>query len=175
MPSSDNAANDAAGPLAGIRVLDLTRALAGPFCTMILGDFGADVIKVEPTPDGEMIRAWGPFDRDIGVYYLSVNRNKRSLALDFRNPDGLRLLRRLATQVDVLVENFKPGTVEAMEMTYDALMPANPRMIYASITGFGRDGPYGTWSGFDQIAQGIMVVAVMLLWLRHLGRVTPAR
>ena len=155
MPSSDNAANDAAGPLAGIRVLDLTRALAGPFCTMILGDFGADVIKVEPTPDGEMIRAWGPFDRGIGVYYLSVNRNKRSLALDFRNPDGLRLLRRLAAQVDVIVENFKPGTVEAMEMTYDALMPANPRMIYASITGFGRDGPYGTWSGFDQIAQGM--------------------
>ena len=74
MPSSDNAANDAARPLAGIRVLDLTRALAGPFCTMILGDFGADVIKVEPTPDGEMIRAWGPFDRGIGVYYLSVNR-----------------------------------------------------------------------------------------------------
>lgn len=155
MPSSDNAANDATGPLAGIRVLDLTRALAGPFCTMILGDLGADVIKVEPTPDGEMIRAWGPFDRGIGVYYLSVNRNKRSLALDFRNPEGLRLLRGLAAQVDVLVENFKPGTVEAMEMTYDALHPTNPRMIYASITGFGRDGPYGTWSGFDQIAQGM--------------------
>ncbi len=151
MPSSDNAA----GPLAGIRVLDLTRALAGPFCTMILGDLGAEVIKVEPTPDGEMIRTWGPFDRGIGVYYLSVNRNKRSLALDFRNPEGLRLLRGLAAEVDVVVENFKPGTVEAMEMTYDALLPANPRMIYASITGFGRDGPYGTWSGFDQIAQGM--------------------
>lgn len=155
MPSPDNAANDAQEPLAGIRVLDLTRALAGPFCTMILGDLGADVIKVEPTPDGEMIRAWGPFDGGISVYYLSVNRNKRSLALDFRNPEGLRLLRGLAADVDVVVENFKPGTVEAMEMTYEALRPANSRLIYASITGFGRDGPYGTWSGFDQIAQGM--------------------
>ncbi len=122
---------------------------------MILGDLGADVIKVEPTPDGEMIRAWGPFDRGVGVYFLSVNRNKRSLALDFRNPEGLRLLRRLAAEVDVIVENFKPGTVDAMEINYDALLPANPRMIYASITGFGRNGPYGTWSGFDQIAQGM--------------------
>ena len=155
MPSSDNAANEATGPLDGIRVLDLTRALAGPFCTMILGDLGADVIKVEPTPDGEMIRTWGPFDHGIGVYYLSINRNKRSLAIDFRNPEGLRLLRGLAAQVDVLVENFKPGTVEAMEIGYDSLHPTNPRMIYASITGFGRDGPYGTWSGFDQIAQGM--------------------
>ena len=129
MPSSDHGTNHATGPLAGIRVLDLTRALAGPFCTMILGDLGAEVIKVEPTPDGEMIRAWGPFDRGIGVYYLSVNRNKRSLALDFRNPEGLRLLRGLAAEVDVVVENFKPGTVEAMEMTYDALLPANPRKI----------------------------------------------
>jgi len=139
----------------GLKVLDVASWIAAPVAATILGDLGADVIKVEPTPNGEMIRAWGPFDRGIGVYYLSVNRNKRSLALDFRNPEGLRLLRRLASQVDVLVENFKPGTVEAMEMTYDALLPANPRMIYASITGFGREGPYGTWSGFDQIAQGM--------------------
>ena len=160
MSSSDNAA----GPLAGLRVLDLTGALARPFCTMILGEFGADVIKVEPTPDGEMIRAWGPLDRGIGVYYLSVNRNRRSLALDYRDAEGLRLLRGLianhlawakAAEVDLVVENFKPGTIEAMEMTYDVLLPADPRMIYASTTGFGRDGPYGTWSGFDQIAQGM--------------------
>jgi crotonobetainyl-CoA:carnitine CoA-transferase CaiB-like acyl-CoA transferase len=155
MPWPDNAANNATGPLAGIRVLDLTRALAGPFCAMILGDLGADVIKVEPMPDGEMIRAWGPFDDGVSVYYLSVNRNKRSLALDFRNPDGLRLLREMAAEADIVVENFKPGTVDAMEIGYDALLPANPRIIYASITGFGPDGPYGTWSGFDQIAQGM--------------------
>ena len=83
------------GPLDGIRVLDLSRALAGPFCAMILGDLGADVVKVEPTPDGEMIRGWGPFDRDISTYYLSANRNKRSLALNFRDPEGIAVIRKM--------------------------------------------------------------------------------
>lgn len=142
-------------PLQSIRVLDLTRALSGPFCTMILGDLGADVIKVEPTPDGEMIRAWGPFHGGIGVFYLSVNRNKRSLAVDFRDPRGLELLRRLAGEVDVLVENFKPGTPENLGLDYETLRAKNPKLVYGSITGFGRDGPYGTWPGFDQIAQGM--------------------
>ena len=142
-------------PLHAIRVLDLSRALSGPFCTMILGDLGADVNKVEPTPGGEMMRAWGPFHNGIGVFYLSVNRNKRSLAVDFRSPDGLAILHRLATQVDVIVENFKPGTAEKLGLDYDALREVNPRLVYASITGFGRDGPYGTWPGFDQIAQGM--------------------
>ncbi len=142
-------------PLESIRVLDLTRALAGPFCTMILGDLGADVIKVEPTPDGEMIRQWGPFDRGISVYYLSVNRNKRSLALNFRDPGSKALLRRLAGEVDVVLENFKPGTADKLGLAYDTLAEANPRLIYASITGFGHDGPYGHWAGFDQIAQGM--------------------
>jgi len=142
-------------PLEAIRVLDLTRALSGPFCSMILGDLGADVIKVEPAPDGEMMRDWGPFHEGIGVFYLSVNRNKRSLAVDFRDPKGLELLRRIASQVDVLVENFKPGTPERMGIDYDSLKVKNPRLIYGSITGFGGDGPYGTWPGFDQIAQGM--------------------
>jgi formyl-CoA transferase len=142
-------------PLEAIRVLDLTRALSGPFCSMILGDLGADVIKVEPAPEGEMIRDWGPFHEGIGVFYLSVNRNKRSLAVDFRDPKGLELLRRIASQVDVLVENFKPGTTNRMGIDYDTLKVKNPRLIYASITGFGSDGPYGTWPGFDQIAQGM--------------------
>jgi crotonobetainyl-CoA:carnitine CoA-transferase CaiB-like acyl-CoA transferase len=142
-------------PLESIRVLDLTRALAGPFCTMILGDLGADVIKVEPTPDGEMIRQWGPFDQGISVYYLSVNRNKRSLALNFRDPGSKALLRRLAGEVDVVLENFKPGTADKLGLAYDTLAEANPRLIYASITGFGHDGPYGHWAGFDQIAQGM--------------------
>jgi crotonobetainyl-CoA:carnitine CoA-transferase CaiB-like acyl-CoA transferase len=142
-------------PLESLRVLDLTRALSGPFCTMILGDLGADVIKVEPTPAGEMIRAWGPFHGGIGVFYLSVNRNKRSLAVDFRHPKGLALLTRLACESDVLVENFKPGTAKTLGIDYDTLRSGNPRLIYASITGFGRDGPYGTWPGFDQIAQGM--------------------
>jgi crotonobetainyl-CoA:carnitine CoA-transferase CaiB-like acyl-CoA transferase len=142
-------------PLENIRVLDLSRALSGPFCTMILGDLGADVVKVEPTPDGEMMRGWGPFHEGIGVFYLSINRNKRSLAVDFRSEEGLRLLRTLATRADVLVDNFKPGTTRAMGLDYESLRGENPRLIHASITGFGAEGPYGTWPGFDQIAQGM--------------------
>jgi crotonobetainyl-CoA:carnitine CoA-transferase CaiB-like acyl-CoA transferase len=142
-------------PLENVRVLDLSRALSGPFCTMILGDLGADVVKVEPTPDGEMMRGWGPFHEGIGVFYLSINRNKRSLAVDFRSEQGLRLLRTLATQADVLVDNFKPGTIGAMGLDYASLRGENPRLIHASITGFGAEGPYGTWPGFDQIAQGM--------------------
>lgn len=142
-------------PLDGLRVLDLSRALAGPFCTMILGDLGADVVKVEPLPDGEMIRGWGPFDRGISTYYLSINRNKRSLALEFRDARALELLRDLGRVADVLVENFKPGTMEDMGLSCDALRAANWRLIYANITGFGRDGPYGHWPGLDQIAQGM--------------------
>jgi crotonobetainyl-CoA:carnitine CoA-transferase CaiB-like acyl-CoA transferase len=142
-------------PLAGVRVLDLSRALAGPYCAMILGDLGADVVKVEPTPSGEMIRSWGPFDRGISVYYLSVNRNKRSLALNFRAPQALELLREMARSADVLVENFKPGAMEEMGLGYDRLSAENPRLVYANVTGFGRDGPYGDWPGVDQIAQGM--------------------
>jgi crotonobetainyl-CoA:carnitine CoA-transferase CaiB-like acyl-CoA transferase len=142
-------------PLAGIRVLDLSRALAGPFCATILGDLGADVVKVEPSPGGEMIRSWGPFTKGISVYYLSVNRNKRSLAVDFRNPASLDLLRDMAATADVVVENFKPGTMEKMGLSYDTLRAANSKLVYAGITGFGRDGPYGDWPGLDQIAQGM--------------------
>ena len=142
-------------PLAGLRVLDLSRALAGPFCAMILADLGADVIKIEPTPDGEMVRGWGPFQDGISVYYLSIHRNKRSLAVNFRDPKGLDLIRRLADGADILVENFKPGAMADMQMEYAALAARNPRLIYASITGFGATGPYGGWPGVDQIAQGM--------------------
>ena len=142
-------------PLHGLRVLDLSRALAGPYCTMILADLGADVVKVEPSPKGEMIRSWGPFADGISVYYLSVHRNKRSLAIDFRKPEGIALIADLASKSDILVENFKPGTMEEMGLGYDKLKQANPRLIYANITGFGRDGPYGDWPGVDQIAQGM--------------------
>ena len=142
-------------PLNGIRVLDLSRALAGPFCSMILGDLGADVVKVEPLPDGEMIRGWGPFDREISTYFLSVNRNKRSLALNFRDPEGLRTLNQMAQSVDVLVENFKPGAMEEMGLSFETLRQHNPGLIYANVTGFGRDGPYGDRPGLDQIALGM--------------------
>jgi crotonobetainyl-CoA:carnitine CoA-transferase CaiB-like acyl-CoA transferase len=142
-------------PLAGVRVLDLGRALAGPFCSMILADLGCDVIKVEALPDGDLTRGWDPFDRGVSCFFLSVNRNKRSLAVDFRNPEGLALLRELAVQCDVVVENFKPGTMAAMDLSWEALSAANPRLVFASITGFGSEGPYGDWPGVDQIAQGM--------------------
>ena len=140
-------------PLSGVRVLDLTRALAGPFCTMILGDLGADVIKVEPIA-GDMIREWGPFDRGTSAYYLSGNRNKRGIAVNFRDPAALDVLRGLARSCDVVVENFRAGAMEAMGLAYETLAAANPRLVYASVTGFGRTGPAGGRPGFDQIAQG---------------------
>ena len=141
-------------PLHGVRVLDLSRALAGPFCTMILGDLGAQVLKVEPTPQGDFIRSWGPFDRGESAYFLSTNRNKRSIALDFRHPDSRDLLAEWALQCDVVVENFKPGTVEAMGLGYESLAKRHPRLVYASISGFGSGGPLSHLPGFDQIAQG---------------------
>jgi len=140
-------------PLEGIKVLDLTRALSGPFCTMILGDLGANVIKVEPI-DGDMMRQWGPFDRTESVYYLTGNRNKRAIAIDFRSAEGIELIKELAKECDVVVENFKPGSMDAMGLNYEKLAEINPRLIYMSITGFGKDGPNADQPGFDQIAQG---------------------
>lgn len=140
-------------PLAGVRVLDLTRALAGPFCTMILADLGADVVKVEPL-EGDMIREWGPHDRGESAYYLSGNRNKRGMAVNFRSPRGLELLREMARHCDVVVENFRPGSAKAMGLDHESLAAVKPDLIYASITGFGSSGPAGSLPGFDQIAQG---------------------
>ena len=142
-------------PLEGVRILDLTRALAGPFCTMILGDLGATVIKTEPTQGGDMSRSWGPYHDGIGIFYLSINRNKQSLAVNFREPRGLELLQQLARDADAVVENFKPGTTKTIGLDYDTLVKDAPRLIYTSITGFGTDGPYGQWPGYDQIAQGM--------------------
>lgn len=142
-------------PLAGIRVLDLSRLLAGPFCTTILGDLGADVIKVEALPGGDLSRGTPPSDRGESVFFLSVNRNKRSVAIDFRRPDGLDLIRELAAASDVVVQNFKPGTMEDMGLDYETLKANNPRLVFAGVSGFGRTGPYGRLPGVDQIAQGM--------------------
>lgn len=141
-------------PLAGLKVLDLTRALSGPFSTMILGDLGAEVVKVEPMPHGDMVRQWGPFDEDISVYYLSANRNKKGMGVDFRSPEGLALVRRLALASDIVVENFKVGTMDRMGLGYGSLSAEKPELIMASISGFGSKGPAREWAGFDQIAQG---------------------
>ena len=140
--------------LQGVKVLDLTRALSGPFCSMTLADFGADVIKVEPFPGGDMSRTWGPFDRGVSTYFLSCNRNKRSLCVDFRNPQGLEVVSRLIETADIVLENFKPGTMDKMGLGYGTLSGRNPRIIMGSISAFGADGPLRDWPGFDQIAQG---------------------
>lgn len=144
-----------AASLHGIRVLDVTRMAAGPFCTMILADMGADVVKVEPYPKGDLLRGFGPFDEGEGTYFLSINRNKRSLAIDFRTDEGLAILRKMALQADVLVENFKPDVARQIGIDYASLKDENPRLVYASISGFGANGPYGGWPGVDQIAQGM--------------------
>jgi crotonobetainyl-CoA:carnitine CoA-transferase CaiB-like acyl-CoA transferase len=141
-------------PLAGIRVLDLTRALAGPFASMILGDLGADIVKIEPADGGDMTRGWGPFAGGQSIYYLSANRNKRSLAVDFRDPGGLAAIRRIAQGCNVVIENFRPGIAAAMGLDYAELRKSNPALVYASISGYGSDGPARDWPSFDQIAQG---------------------
>lgn len=142
-------------PLRGLKVLDLTRALAGPFCTMILGDLGARVDKVEPVGTGDMSRTWGPFDRGESTYFLCANRNKRSLALDFRKPQANDLLRRMVLQADIVVENFRPGVMQRMGLSFEDLRRDNPRLICISLSGFGSRGPYSDRAGFDQIAQGM--------------------
>ena len=139
-------------PLAGIRVLDLTHALAGPYCTMLLGDLGADIIKVEP-PSGDQSRQWGPpFINGESSYFLSVNRNKRSVVLDLKSPAALAVAEALAMACDVVVENFKPGTMARLGLDAEKLQGRKVGLVYASISGFGQDQP--TLAGYDQIAQG---------------------
>jgi crotonobetainyl-CoA:carnitine CoA-transferase CaiB-like acyl-CoA transferase len=142
-------------PLQGIRVLDLSRFLAGPFCTTILGDLGAEIIKVEALPRGDPYRTSPPFHDGESVSFLAIHRNKRSIAMDLRKPETIELLKEFADKVDVVVENFRPGTMDKMGLSYELLSQRNPRLIYAGITGFGRTGPYGDLSGVDQIAQGM--------------------
>jgi crotonobetainyl-CoA:carnitine CoA-transferase CaiB-like acyl-CoA transferase len=142
-------------PLQGVRVLDLSRLLAGPFSTTILGDLGADILKVEALPKGDLYREAPPFHAGESVSFLAINRNKRSIGIDFRKEGALDLVREMADIADVVVENFKPGTMERMGLSYEMLSARNPRLIYASISGFGRTGPYGHLPGVDQIAQGM--------------------
>jgi crotonobetainyl-CoA:carnitine CoA-transferase CaiB-like acyl-CoA transferase len=142
-------------PLEGVRVVDLSRLLAGPFCTTILADLGADVVKVEALPDGDLYRKSAPFQDGESVSFLAVNRNKRSIAIDLRKAGALDLVRDMVRHADVVVENFKPDTMEKMGLSYERLRALNPRLIYAGISGFGRSGPYGELPGVDQIAQGM--------------------
>lgn len=142
------------GPLAGIRVIDLTRVLSGPFCTMLLGDLGADVIKIEP-PKGDPVRAQGTITAGHSGYFAGFNRNKRSLVLDLYSDEGKAVLRRLLAGADVLAENFRPGTLEKLGLTPGALRDLNPRLIVASVNGYGSKGPYVDRPAFDFIAQAM--------------------
>ena len=143
-------------PLRELRVLDFTRALAGPFCTMMLGDMGADIIKVEQPGVGDNSRAWGPpFEGGESSYYLSVNRNKRSLALNLRDERAHAIVRKLVAQSDILLENFVPGTLDRFGFDYESCRALRPDLIYCSISGFGQIGPDRERSAYDQIAQGL--------------------
>jgi crotonobetainyl-CoA:carnitine CoA-transferase CaiB-like acyl-CoA transferase len=142
-------------PLDGIIVLDLTRVLSGPYCTMLLADMGARVIKIEQPGKGDDTRAWGPpFLEGESAYFLSINRNKESVTADFKHPDGRRLLEQLIAKSDVVVENFRPGTLAKLGLDYSTLAPRHPRLIYCSISGFGQTGPRAKEAGYDAVMQG---------------------
>lgn len=149
--------------LAGLKVLDLSRILAGPWAGQLLADLGADVVKIERPVVGDDTRAWGPpylkdaqgLDTSEAAYYLSANRNKRSLAIDFTQPQGQQTLRELVVHADVLIENFKVGGLAAYGLDYSSLQAINPRLIFCSITGFGQDGPYAQRAGYDFMIQGL--------------------
>ena len=147
-------------PLEGIKVLDLSRVLAGPWCTQLLADLGADVIKVERPGHGDDTRHWGPpwhgeGDHRVAAYFLSCNRGKRSAAIDFAQIEGAALVRKLAEKADIVIENFKVGGLQKFGLDAESLRKANPRLVYASITGFGQDGPYADRAGYDYIIQGM--------------------
>ncbi|HZM60996.1 MAG TPA: CaiB/BaiF CoA-transferase family protein [Vicinamibacterales bacterium] len=142
------------GPLTGLTVLDLTRVLSGPYCTMFLGDMGARVIKIEQPGRGDDTRAWGPpFVKGESAYFLGTNRNKESVTLDFKHPGGRRLLDKLIERADVLIENFRPGALERAGLDYISLKQNHPRLIYTSISGFGHTGPRRHQPGYDAVIQ----------------------
>lgn len=153
------AAEKPTGPLAGMKVLDLSRVLAGPWCTQILGDLGADVIKIEQPGQGDDTRRWGPPFLEDGskdaAYYLCANRNKKSAAINLADPRGADLIQRIALDCDIVVENFRVGGLAKYGLDYATLSAINPRLIYCSITGFGQDGPYKDRGGYDFLIQGM--------------------
>jgi crotonobetainyl-CoA:carnitine CoA-transferase CaiB-like acyl-CoA transferase len=149
----NDAPETAEQPLRGLRVLDLSKVLAGPVCTQYLSDLGAEVIKVEPTRQGDDTRSWPPFEDGEGTIFLAVNRNKRSLALDLKTQDGLAICQRLMARSDVLIESFGPGVAQRLGVGYEQAKAINPRLIYCSISGYGSVGPMREAKGYDLIAQ----------------------
>lgn len=150
----------APGALEGLRVIDMTRVIAGPLCTQTLGDLGADVIKVERPGEGDDVRKVGPpwmpgFEGEASTYFQAVNRNKASITVNFSDPEGAELIRRMVREADVLIENYRPGTLAKYGLGYEDLRTINPRLVYCSISGFGQDGPYASRSGYDYLAQAM--------------------
>jgi crotonobetainyl-CoA:carnitine CoA-transferase CaiB-like acyl-CoA transferase len=143
------------GVLSGIRVIDFTRVVAGPYCTMMLGDLGAEVLKIE-SPQGDDTRKWGPpFVGDESAYFLAINRNKKSVCLDLRTEEGLEATRKLIMTADIVIENFRTGVMEQLGLSYDDLRPHHPGLIYCSISGYGRTGPYKDRAGYDVIVSAM--------------------
>ena len=139
-----------------VRVLDLTRALAGPYCTMMLGDCGADVVKIERPGTGDDTRGWAPpYIGDQSAYFLQINRNKRSMTLNLQHPEGRELFLRMAKEADVVVENFTPGVMQRLDIGYETLKALNPRIVFCSVSGFGQTGPYAAKPAYDQIMQSV--------------------
>src|SRR3954469_11016723 len=141
-------------PLTGIRIVDLTRVVAGPYCTMMLGDMGAEVLKIEEPERGDDTRAWGPYLEGQSSFYFQLNRSKKSVALDLKTPSGASALRDLIASADVLIENFRPGSLSQLGFGYTDIAAAHPRIIYCSITGYGQTGPCAQLPGYDAVIQG---------------------
>ena len=148
-------------PLEGVRVLDLTSVMAGPYCSMLLGDMGADVIKIESFPDGDTSRAFVPQIRGESYCFTVLNRNKRSLAIDMKSAKGRNIVHQLAKRADIITENFRPGVVKKLGLDYESLRQDNPGLVYASMSGFGQTGPYAGRGGYDIIAQGMSGIMMM--------------
>jgi crotonobetainyl-CoA:carnitine CoA-transferase CaiB-like acyl-CoA transferase len=148
-------------PLEGVRVLDLTSVMAGPYCTMVLGDMGAEVVKIESFPDGDASRRFDPQVNGESYCFAVLNRNKKSLALDLKSPRGKEIALKLAARSDIVAENFRPGVVKKLGLDYEALRALNPAIVYASMSGFGQTGPYGHKGGFDIMAQGMSGIMTM--------------
>jgi crotonobetainyl-CoA:carnitine CoA-transferase CaiB-like acyl-CoA transferase len=148
-------------PLSGLRVLDLTNVLAGPYCSMVLGDMGAEVIKLENADKGDTSRQFEPKINGESYCFAVLNRNKKSIALNLKDPAGLQIAHQLAAQADIVLENFRPGVVKRMGLDYDSIRANNPGVIYAAMSGFGQTGPYGQKGGFDIIAQGMSGIMMM--------------
>lgn len=142
-------------PLKGIRVIDLSRVLAGPFCTMTLSDLGAEIIKVELPGRGDDTRSYPPFIKGVSSYFMSVNRGKKSITLNLKTQEAKEVIYRLAAKSDILLENFRPGVTARLDVDYETLRAINPRLIYCSISSFGQTGPYAKWPGYDLIIQGM--------------------